>query len=199
MRPCSCKGASHGPDCALLADEVLEREEPRKPLRAPAWPRCVRCSKPCKPSEMERDELGRPYCSGGRCGTAAVEEVSQGKLRREVFLRDGGICSACGLDAEKLRAEIDGLLLDARAHAPTYWKSTQVLEARVHQLVRLGFDKHAVESGDSLWEAHHVSARVSGGPSVLSNMETVCGACHSGLTRALAKKRAASRRPGGGR
>lgn len=185
-----------------------------KPLKAPPWPRCVRCSKPCKPSEMERDELGRAYCSGGRCGTAAIEEVSQGRLRREVFLRDGGICGcmgcractttggqqlrACGLDAEKLRSEIDGLLREAAAEEAEGRNPSParlVVESRIHQLVRVGFDRHAVESGSALWEAAHVNARVFGGATHLAQAVTKCLACHKTDSKKLAGDRATKRRP----
>lgn len=104
----------------------------------PRRPRCsnASCRKPCRPSETVNDEAGLPYCSTS-CGTAKADSLSQAALRRAVYLRDGGVCSSCGLDAEKLRAEIDGLFRDA---------ALVVVQARIHMLVRVGFDRHAVES-----------------------------------------------------
>lgn len=162
-----------------------EDESPSaKPLRAPPWPPCSRCGKPSKPSEREYDERGRVYCSGGRCGTAEVEEVSQKTLHAQVLERDGGKCSECGEDCLGVRQ----LAETFRARGPVEWEKHLVL------LEKTGFDRHSVETGKPLWQADHVDPRVSGGPTTLWNGRTLCLPCHYRITGELATARAAKRR-----
>jgi hypothetical protein len=135
------------------------------------------------------------------CTVAAREEVSQGTLRLQVFERDGGVCVKCGQDMEALRRDLDALKPPAIAgimmpnQAASHRYAFDVYQARIHGLIRCGFDRDALESGASLWEAHHERPQVSGGASVLSGTVTVCIACHKSESKKLAKDRAKARRP----
>jgi 5-methylcytosine-specific restriction endonuclease McrA len=157
-------------------------------IKPPPWPRCSRCRRPIKP-DVEAPE---GYCSLS-CHEAEGEEYSQAKLRELVFERDKGVCADCGLDAIALRVELDGIVREAaRTHG-----LLNAFEARVHQLVRLGFPRGPIERGESLWQAAHVKARVENGPNDPKNCVTLCLGCHAKDTKALSKKRAASRKPRG--
>lgn len=192
-RRCHCLSASHGPYCPML-DDMPDPEPDLPPImkgsevRTPRGERCRRCAK-----VIARDGHDG-HCSSD-CAEAARVEVSQATLRRQVYLRDGGICSGCGLDAEKLRVELDGLKRDA----PVVHNGANRYYARVFQLVRLGFSRSDVEEGRSLWDLHHALERAAGGAHTLENSQTRCGACHSKETKRFAKSRSVKRRPGGRR
>lgn len=171
-------------------------------LRPPPWPRCSRCRKPSAP-DYRCEHEGRIYCSSS-CVEAEQEALSLSTLRAKVLERDQGICATCKTDCIELRAQVDALIRDAEDKpAPDNWHPAAVfgwqsslnkLGARVHQLVRVGFDRHAVESGASLWEMAHLVARVESGSNRLENVVTKCLACHKDDTRELAQRRAARRR-----
>jgi len=163
-------------------------------LRAPEGRRCARCQKLIK----REDDAGGdpPYCVSD-CAEAARLERADGQLRELVLKRDQGVCAVCGEDCRELRRQVDALL-EAAAVAPNGIDRTTALgrlSARVHGLVRVGFDRHALEKGHALWECDHVDPRVRGGPSTLENARTLCLSCHKEATASLAGERAAARRP----
>lgn len=139
----------------------------------PAGPKCARCGKPI------REDGHGGFCSAD-CALLAGAARSQAELRRRVEERDRGVCAECGFDAPAARLALDEL----KATDVRLWK------ARVQGLVVLGFDRHALESGASLWEAAHRVARVRGGPDTLENCITLCLAHHHEDTAKLAGERA---------
>lgn len=183
----------------------------------PKRPRCsnTSCRKPCKPSESVQDGAGLTYCSTS-CGIAKEDGLSQAALRVAVTLRDKGVCVLCGQDCHSLRCELDALrtMLCSSCGACEYdaagedgacscgdgdWfdcpKRARQFEARVHQLVRLGWDEHSITSGAALFEIDHTTPTVLGGASTVANARLLCRPCHKKATKGLAKSRAASRRP----
>lgn len=156
-----------------------------KDVPAPRGPRCKRCYRPI------RDHDHAPYCCL-ECREAEGEEYSQARLRALVLERDKGFCCECGTLCVALRAELDEL-----KHQALMWPTfgLRVYEARVFQLVRLGFPRKDVEEGRTLWDTAHVKDRVRGGPNTLANVVTKCLACHGKETKAFAKARAQARKP----
>jgi 5-methylcytosine-specific restriction endonuclease McrA len=101
------------------------------------------------------------------CGDACVHEwklrTDPGYLRAEVFARDRGVCSLCGLDTETLRGEKRKLDYAARRRFEKEW----------------GTRRH-------LWDADHIlPVSAGGGECGLANMRTLCLKCHREATAAL--------------
>lgn len=151
----------------------------------PTGARCSNCTK------VIRDEdAPAGFCSMD-CMRAKGGEVSQSKLRDLVFQRDRGKCAGvlrngqkCPNDCEELAGLLDSIQAAGRAR----------YDAFVHTLVRAGFDRDAIESKGSLWEADHVNPRVKGGPTTLENARTLCLACHHDATRLLNQERSGARK-----
>lgn len=104
-------------------------------------------------------------------------------LRTQVFARDKGICSKCGVAALALRQELRKLQRENRDE----W--LKAIEA--HQLT----ENQAQFS--TLWEADHINPVVEGGGLCgLANMQTLCVKHHKEKTTAEAKERALKRKDG---
>lgn len=130
----------------------------------------------------------------------------QAALRREVFARDQGVCSACGLDTEALRsayaaakAQVYGAWRYERDAACMGMGGTPVLIAIAHKhrgeiraiddrLRALGF-----KPGCSMWEFHHGTPVADGGDCTLENAVTLCYPHHRVASAEYAGVR--SRRP----
>ncbi len=109
------------------------------------------------------------------CSAACVHEwklrTDPGYLREQVFLRDKGVCAACGLDTEALRKDKRKLDFNARRQFEKDW----------------GGRRH-------LWDADHILPVVEGGGECdLANMRTLCLKCHHEVTAELQRRR--TRRP----
>jgi 5-methylcytosine-specific restriction enzyme A len=90
-----------------------------------------------------------------------------GYLREQVFARDRGVCSLCGLDTEALRNNKRKLDYNARRQFEKEW----------------GIRRH-------LWDADHIRPVSDGGGECdLSNMRTLCLRCHRAATAELRKCR----------
>ncbi|HKE21172.1 MAG TPA: HNH endonuclease signature motif containing protein [Bryobacteraceae bacterium] len=90
-----------------------------------------------------------------------------GYLRAQVFLRDRGVCAACGLDTEALRKDKRKLDYRSRRQFEKEWSGRR-----------------------NLWDADHILPVVEGGGECdLSNMRTLCLKCHRAATLELRAKR----------
>lgn len=136
------------------------------------------------PSEVERNEAGRPLCRWCRtevpkqrrtfCSETCVHEwklrTDPGYLREKVFHRDKGVCAQCGADTVALRRDMRKLDFAARRKFLKDWG------------LREGSRK-------SMWDADHiVPVAEGGGQCDLSNMRTLCIRCHREATSALRRR-----------
>jgi len=105
------------------------------------------------------------------CGPECVHQwklrTDPGYLRDQVFARDHGVCSRCGLDTEALRKNKRKLDYAARRQFEKDWGVRR-----------------------NLWDADHIVPVVEGGGECdLSNMRTLCLKCHREATAELRARR----------
>ena len=94
-----------------------------------------------------------------------------GYLRDQVFLRDGGVCSECGLDTVKAYRELKRSRGPARDEALEMW-GVRTLTAR-----------------RSLWDVDHILPVAEGGGECdLDNLRTLCLMCHREATAELRRR-----------
>lgn len=183
------------------AEEAKRKLAYASSLPLPTGARCGFCTKP-----ITDEDAPAGFCSMG-CMQEKGGDVSQAKLRELVFARDGGKCAGllrdgrrCAVDCVKLRERIEAF--KKRAESAGVGILTEdfidrgAYSSLLHQLALLGFDRDAIVSGASLWEADHVNPRVKGGPTTLENARTLCIPCHNAATSGLNAERADKRRRG---
>ncbi len=108
------------------------------------------------------------------CGAECVHQwklrTDPAYLRAQVFARDRGVCSLCGVDTEALRRDKRKLDYRARKQFEKDWGSRR-----------------------NLWDADHVVAVADGGGECgLSNLRTLCVPCHRNVTSSWRAQRAAA-------
>lgn len=92
-------------------------------------------------------------------------------LREQVFLRDRGLCAACGVDTIAARRRLRYARGAQRLQLLDFWKPARRLRM-------------------SLWEADHiVPVSEGGGECDLSNLRTLCLRCHRDATAQLRQRR----------
>lgn len=133
---------------------------------------CRWCHKPI------REARRRSWCSAD-CVSAYM--IRAGSVRPQVWSRDKGVCSECGLDSERLesiyrRMRQGRFKYGTRSNAylrPIHEKWMRQIEARWPWVAIRAYD------GKSFWEAHHVvSVKDGGGGCGLENYVTLCFGCH---------------------
>lgn len=145
-----------------------------KPPRGPdGRPRCRWCR-----NEVPRRR--RTYCSA-----ACVHEwrlrSDPGYVRDQVFIRDRGVCQACGTDAGKLYRILNYVRRRHRGH----WAIKRYIKSILHDI---GFG--TVAWPRTLWDADHIVPVVEGGGQCgLENFRTLCIACHKLETSRLRIRR----------
>ena len=99
-----------------------------------------------------------------------------GYLREQVFLRDQGICAACGINTVTALRELRRSRGAKRAALLEQWKPGRRRRA-------------------SLWDAdHRVPVVEGGGECDLENIRTLCLRCHRAATAALRERMRAHKR-----
>lgn len=148
----------------------------------------------CRLCKTETTYKRATLCSEA-CRTRWDLMTSPGYARSLVYQRDKGVCTLCGLDTDLLMKMIEGPK-QAFYSARRDWR-----EAPRQSFIRsVGFNLHPLlyrlGRTVTLWDADHIVPVVEGGGECeLSNLRTLCLWCHKAETAALAKRRAAARRP----
>jgi 5-methylcytosine-specific restriction endonuclease McrA len=151
----------------------------------------------CRWCDKEVGKGRRTFCSE-ECIHEWKLRSDPGYVRREVFKRDGGLCSQCRLDTQKIvqRAERLQYSLTYNRHEQSY-EATKVELAEIIGQYPWAFPKSFQYGGNvkAMWHADHVKPVVEGGGECgLDNYRTLCVPCHKQETKALAARRAAQRR-----
>ncbi|PFH38410.1 hypothetical protein BESB_007520 [Besnoitia besnoiti] len=129
------------------------------------------------------------FCSGS-CRAAFFARKNGDSLRRQVFRSDRGICSSCGVDCVALLLRVRSLRDEGRdaaeigaficSYAPAF-RAFPTLRAL---LIREPID-------GNVWHADHiVPVHRGGGLCGLTNVQTLCRACHQVKTNQEAAMRA---------
>lgn len=129
----------------------------------------------CRVCSVEVPPHRRTYCSQ-ECVDAQANDVelqvrrSPSFAREQVWLRDRGVCAACGFDIKPLLRE--------------HWSKHTSDAEWIKKAVENGYD-----SGH-LWQMDHIVPVCEGGGECgLDNLRTLCTACHRRETRELARRR----------
>ena len=123
----------------------------------------------CRWCALEVPQRRRTFCSE-YCVHEWRLRTDPAYLRDQVFARDCGICTACGVDTEALRKQFRKLDYRARRQFLKEWG------------LKEGWRR-------SLWDADHVIAVAEGGGECdLSNMRTLCLNCHRLATTELRRR-----------
>lgn len=135
-----------------------------------------------EPDQLPKGPNGRPLCRFcGKeteppkrtfCSDACVHEwklrSNGGYAREQVFLRDKGVCSACGLDTEELKSLLHKIRVEKGEEAYQglldYYRSEMG--------VNIDLNRH-------FYEVDHIRPVLWGGGSCgLDNLQTLCLKCH---------------------
>lgn len=114
------------------------------------------------------------------CSQYCVHEwklrTQPGYLRAQVFLRDRGVCSGCGIDTVAALRQLRRSRGANRAALMAQWSPGRRRRA-------------------SLWDADHILPVVEGGGECdLGNIRTLCLRCHRAVTAALRERIRVQRR-----
>ena len=147
------------------------------------WAYCRYClTTECRPPRVT-------FCSAA-CVVEHKIRTSSTFAKRQVYLRDKGVCALCGLDTKKVAKE---LLASGLSTAEIASKREMRGIPPKRRVWKRKF-------GGGLWDMDHlVSVRDGGGDSGLAGLRTLCLPCHRVRTaeqcRARAQERARARKP----
>lgn len=152
----------------------------------------------CRQCQTEVKPPRKTFCSQA-CVDAWMVRTGSG-IEKAVKKRDHGICAFCKLDCEKLSREL-------RKLTGSFWAAYDDPDHSRgrHQRAMTALDNYLAEFKAAhkipahrkrrLWDIDHIIPVVEGGGDCdLSNLRTLCIACHLKVTAELAAKRAAARK-----
>lgn len=129
----------------------------------------------CRKCSREVPVGRRTFCSDD-CVHGWKIETDPGYVRNNIFKRDHGVCSVCGVDTVAIHNEICKLFRQ-------YWS----ISSHNAFLRWLGIPRSRLFG--SLWDADHIVPVVEGGGCCgLENFRTLCIPCHKAATAALRRR-----------
>ncbi len=152
---------------------------------------CRLCRKPCPEAE-------RHWCSE-ECLSRYLLTSHGAYVRGQLFERDRGICSLCGVNAEQMNAALARLKDDLLHPLLMTIHPMIVTTLRVEGWTNIktrgrGCYADAIEF-TSCWEADHIqSVAEGGGECGLENYRTLCFVCHKKVSAKQAAARAHTRK-----
>lgn len=136
----------------------------------------------------------RSWCSQS-CVDAALIKLNPSVARFRVLARDKGVCSHCGFDAEQAGRVLQKMM--ALRWRRDVLSDYDGLRESIWFLQKLWGARSDFYHMPHLWEADHELPVIEGGGGCdLDNYRTLCLQCHRAETKALAARRAKTRRDG---
>ena len=136
--------------------------------------RCRHCSTEVTPPR-------RTFCSG-RCVVEHKIRTNNSYAKRQLYLRDRGICRLCGLDTKVVAEELWEIRIRQDGAERAVRKAHGIPQNRKLRKRSLG---------GGLWDMDHVVAvRDGGGGCGLEGLQTLCIPCHRLRTAAQRRARA---------
>lgn len=147
---------------------------------------------PCRWCKGPVERPRRNWCGNPVCVHEWKRRTSWGLTRADVFKRDGGVCSGCGLDTKTLDPRVILAAITAsRESEPEAIGRRMLLYRNLESAYAWG----RIHKCESPWQADHVIPVVEGGDwFAMSNLRTLCVPCHRRETAALAGRRKRKRR-----
>lgn len=135
---------------------------------------------------------GRVFFCNADCAFEVQIRRDSHFLRAQVKQRDRGVCAECKADTEKIKRVLEharkalaDLLGIERYNANNYWFYREIKEVvSALQWKSIG----------TQWEADHIVEVTCGGEPYLSNVQTLCIACHKAKSRRQHAERARARK-----
>jgi 5-methylcytosine-specific restriction endonuclease McrA len=165
---------------------------------------CLNCFKEVPLSATESFEDFRTstillFCST-KCERDMKAKVSGGAARRQLMRRDRGICSMCKLDCAKLIRKLQSIEKgpETDSEGNLLWKLQRedLLSRAEYRNFTSRLSKAMKEAlidkalSGKAWQADHiVPVFEGGGQCTVTNLRTLCTACHKDVTAAQASKR----------
>lgn len=136
----------------------------------------------------------RTFCCD-ECVHYHMLRTSGSYVRKATLRRDCGVCALCGADAHAAFLSAQRAVRAAGPAAAAAALAASVAGSAFERHARLSRGRRGRPSAGSFWQVDHIVAVADGGGSCsLSNLRTLCAACHAGVTAAQAHARAAARR-----
>lgn len=164
---------------------------------------CLNCLKEIALSETDKFEDIRQssillFCSS-KCEKDMKAKASSGAARRQLMKRDRGICAMCNLDCNRLIKRLQSIEKGPEnGSEKPIWKQQreqllsrkeyQHFSSRLSKAMKEGIIEKAL-SGKA-WQADHIiPVFEGGGHCTITNLRTLCTACHKDVTAEQASKR----------
>ena len=136
------------------------------------------------------------WCSKACCDEFYLRTTSAVQ-RFHVEQRDGGVCSDCGVDTNRLRRALSAIRYGFQLCGQELTPEQRSRQARLFTFWRkwAKSEGFASDCWGSFWQADHIVPVCEGGGLCgLEGLRTLCTRCHKRETKALAARRALARK-----
>ncbi len=161
----------------------LEEKFPKLP-REEGWWLCRYCGK-----RISRERRYRAWCSA-KCTEEAMIRCYPQSASGHVLKRDKGVCAACGLQTEELRAALERVRRSKWNGGPERLLR-ELYKTVTHAMMARGFDLMTCGNWGHIPALHHIDHVISvaeGGELEPENLQTLCVPCHKAKTAKAKRK-----------